>query len=90
MRPVYSIRDAHGPQTVYYRAVVQPARLQDDVRREIAPVAQPTALEGAQRVAAESLNGAARQRSSDTATLAALILKWLKETAAQGEAAFLA
>ena len=89
IRAVYSIREARGTQVLYYRAVVQPARLRDDVSREPAPALQPPQLEGAQRVAAESLVGAARQRSSDAATLASLLVNGLREAPPGGEAAFL-
>ncbi|OGA45229.1 MAG: hypothetical protein A3F74_26685 [Betaproteobacteria bacterium RIFCSPLOWO2_12_FULL_62_58] len=89
MRATYSIRDARGTQAVYYRAVIQPARVRDEVSRAPTPVLEPPEFEGAQRVAAEGVVGAARQRSSDAATLASLIVKWLKEAPRGGEAAFL-
>ncbi|MBI4206167.1 MAG: UUP1 family membrane protein [Betaproteobacteria bacterium] len=89
MRAAYSIREARGTQAVYYRAVIQPARVRDEVSRAPTPVLQPPELEGAQRIAAEGVVGAARQRSSDAATLASLIVKWLKEAPRGGEAAFL-
>jgi hypothetical protein len=89
LRAVYSIREARGTQALYYRAVVQPARVRDEVSRDPAPELEAPELEGAQRIAAESVIGAARQRSSDTATLAALIVKSLREAPKEGEAAFL-
>ena len=88
-RAVYSIRDARGTQALYYRAVVQPTRIRDETSRDPAPALQPPEFEGAQRVAAEGVVGMARQRSSDAATLASLIAKWLKEATPGGEAAFL-
>jgi len=89
IRAVYSIREAQGMQAVYYRAVVQPARLKDAVSRDPAPAVQPSPLEGAERVAAESVVAAARQRSSDAATFASLIVEQLREPPKGREAAFL-
>lgn len=89
IRAVYSIRDARGTQALYYRAVIQPSRIRDETSRDPAPALQPPEFEGAQRVAAESVVGTARQRSSDATTLVSLIAKWLKEAQPGGEAAFL-
>lgn len=89
IRAVYSIREAHGTQAVYYRAVIQPARLKDLKARDPAPFLQPSEFEGASRVAAEGVVGWARQRSSDSATLASLIVNGLKEAPKGREAAFL-
>jgi hypothetical protein len=89
MRADYSIREAQGTQVLYYRAVVQPVRVRDDTSRDPVPPLPPPQFEGAQRVAAETVIGAARQRSSDAATLAALVVKSLKEAPRSGEAAFL-
>jgi len=89
MRADYSIRDAQGTQVLYYRAVVQPARVRDEISRDPVPALTPPQFEGAQRVAAETVIAAARQRSSDAATLAALVVKSLREAPRGGEAAFL-
>ena len=85
----YSIRDARGLQALYYRAVIQPSLIRDETSRDPPPALQPPEFEGAQRVAAESVVGKARQHSSDAATLASIITKSLKEAPPGGEAAFL-
>ena len=89
IRAAYSIREAHGTQSLYYRAVIQPARVRDEVSRDPAPALEPPQFDDAQRVAAEGLVGAARQRSSDAGTLASLVVKSLKEAPPGGEAGFL-
>jgi hypothetical protein len=91
MRAVYSVREAEAgsTQVLYYRAVIQPARIRDDASRDPVPAPRSPGFEGAPRAAAEAVVNAARQRSSDAATLAALIVKTLRERPAGGEAAFL-
>jgi len=86
---VFAIREAHGPQTVYYRALVHALRFPDESAREPAPDLPPPAMEGAEKVAAEALVRAARELSADPETLAALLLKRLKNSAADDEAALL-
>jgi hypothetical protein len=89
MRAVYSVREARGTQLLYYRAVVQPSRMPDDASRDPTPQLQPPEFEGPRSVAAEALVSIARQRSSDAATLASLIVRLLRDAPAGGEAAYL-
>ena len=89
IRGVYTIREAKGTEAVYYRAVMQFSRLDDDTSREPKPELMPPHFEGAQRAAAQSLVEAARRQSADATTLVALIVKRLKEARADDEAAFL-
>lgn len=89
LRAAYTVRDARGTQSLYYRAVVQPTRVRDELSRDVSPPLQAPQLEGARRLAAQSILEAARRRSADAATLAALIVKSLREAPAEGEAAFL-
>lgn len=79
MRAVYSIREASGQQSVYYRAVIQRARVHDERGVDPRPPVEPPDYEGAQAVAAKAIVDAAVRQSSDAATLAALIVKRLKE-----------
>jgi hypothetical protein len=88
-RAVFSIREAQGWQTLYYRAVVQPARGSGETGPDPVPDVVPPGFEGAERVAADNLVAAARQRSADDATLAALLVRWLREAQPAGEAALL-
>jgi len=89
IRAVYSVREAKGPQTLYYRVVVQSARLPEDRARDSRPPVEPPALEGPQRAAAEAIVGTVQRQSSDAATFAALLVKRLKEARAGDEANFL-
>jgi len=89
MHADFSIREAQGPQTLYYRAVIQPSRIRDEESRDSVPAIQPPVFEDAQRIAAEGVVGAARQHSSDEVTLAKFILSSLKDAKPGGEAAFL-
>ena len=89
MRAVYSIHDASGPQTLYYRAVIQPARMRDEVGRDPVPDLPPPQFDGVERAAAETVVRAAQQQSADPTTLAPLIVKWLKEARPGGEASHL-
>ena len=89
MRADYSVREAAGTQMLYYRAVVQPGRIRDGTSRDAVPALPPPQFEGAQRIAADAVITAARQRSSDAATFSFLVVKSLKEAAPAGEAAFL-
>lgn len=89
LRAIYTIREASGLQTLYYRAVLQPTRIRDETGRDPAPDLPPPELEGAERVAAETVVRAARQQSSSAATLAPLIVKWLQEARPGDEASFL-
>lgn len=85
MRGIYSIHEASGLQTLYYRAVLQPARVRDETGRDPIPEPPSAQYEGAEQIAAEALIRTAHQQSSDAATLAALIVKRLQE--APGEEA---
>lgn len=89
MRATFSVREARGTQSLYYRAVVQPMRLPDDASRDAEPRLEPPTFGGAERLAADTLVSHARQRSSDALTLAALILQGLKNAPRSSEAAFL-
>jgi hypothetical protein len=89
IRAVYSIRYARGEQAVYYRAVIQPAGLRDERSQDPVPVLKRPEYEGAQRLAAQAIVDAAVRQSSDPATLAALIVKRLKEARPGDEASFL-
>ena len=89
IRAVYSIREAKGLQTLYYRAVVQGARLPEDQARDSRPTVEPPVLEGPQKAAAEAVVGTVRRQSSDATTFAALLIKHLKEARSGDEASFL-
>lgn len=89
IRAVYSVREAKGLQTLYYRAVVQRARFPEDQSRDSQPPVEPPALEGPQRAAAEAIVGTVRQQSSDATTFAALLVRRLKDARAGDEASFL-
>lgn len=89
MRVVYAVREAHGPQTLYYRAVIQTSRIVDEDSREPAPAVATPLLEDARRVAANALVAAAHKQSSDASTLALLIVKLLKQAQPGDEASFL-
>jgi hypothetical protein len=86
---VFSIREASGTQTLYYRAVLQSSRVRDEKGRDPAPNLPPLELEDAERVAAETVIRDARQQSSDARTLAPLIIKRLREARPGSEASFL-
>jgi len=89
MRVVYAIREAHGPQALYYRAVIQTSRILDEESREPTPAVSTPLLEGARRAAADALVAAVHQQSSDATTLAMLIVKRLKQARLGDEASFL-
>ena len=89
MRATFSVREAHGTQSLYYRAVMHPARLRDEESHDPEPRLRPQPFEGAARLAAETLVTTARQRSSDATTMAAFLLQSLKDAPRGGEAAFL-
>lgn len=89
LRAAYAIRNAAGAQTLYFRAVIQPARVVDKESRDTAPKPAPPDLEGPRLEAARAVVAGAQRQSSDAATLAALIVKELKIARPQGEASFL-
>ena len=74
----FAIREARGPQTVYYRALVYRLRFDDEPDR--GPVALPPEpkFSGAEQVAADALVRAAHAQSADPETFAALLLKRLR------------
>ena len=86
---LFAIREARGPQTVYYRALVHSIRFTDDSAREPMPDLPPPRWGGAEKVAAEAMVRAAREQSADPETLAALLLKRLKGSTLTDEAALL-
>jgi len=89
VRAVYSISAAQGPQSLYYRAVIQGSRIVDEDSRDAMPELKPPQLEGAQQAAAEAIIGSVKRQSSDAATLASLVVKRLKDARADDEASFL-
>lgn len=89
IRAVYSIREAKGLQTLYYRAVVQSGRVPEDRTRDPQPPLEPPALEGPQRAAADTVIASVQRQSADAATFAALLVKRLKEARSGDEANFL-
>lgn len=89
LRAVYSIREARGPQALYYRAVMQPARVRDEVSRDPLPEVETPQLEDVQRAAAKTIVSAVQQQSSDATTFAPLIIKRLREARPGDEAALL-
>jgi hypothetical protein len=88
IRAVYSIREARGEQVLYYRAVVQRG-LESAVERDPQPAIAPPDYRGAEQAAAQAIVAAALRQSADAATLAALIVKRLKEAKPGDEASFL-
>jgi len=89
IRAAYTIREAKGTQTLYYRAVIQRGREAESVERDPQPRVSPPRYEEAEQAAAQSLVAAALRQSADTATLAALLVKRLKEAKPGDEARFL-
>ena len=87
---VFSIREISGVQTLYYRAVVQRSRrFQDTGSRDPLPELRPPQFEGAELEAARAITQAALRQSADLATLAALIVRRLKEARPGDEASLL-
>jgi len=89
IRAVYTVREAKGTQTLYYRAVIQRTSQSDAAERDPVPTLAPPNYEGAQAVAAQSIVQAALKQSADAATLAALIVKRLREAKPGDEAHYL-
>jgi hypothetical protein len=89
MVAAYSIREARGTQTLYYRLVVQPARIRDEASHDPTPPLERPQFAGAARTAAENVVTAAQTRSSDARSLASLIVKALREAPPGSEAGFL-
>jgi hypothetical protein len=89
IRAVYSLREAKGTQTLYYRAVIQRGRETAPVERDPKPMVSPPKLEGAELAAAKSIVAEVLPQSADAATLAALIVKRLRQARPGDEASFL-
>ena len=89
IRAAYSIREAKGVQTLYYRAVVQSARISDERARDPRPQLQAPVLKGPQLAAAEAIIKTVQRQSSDEATFAALLIKRLKQARSGDEVDFL-
>jgi hypothetical protein len=70
----WAVREANGPQTVYYRALVykDPSRTAEDTTPPFPPA--PT-LDDASKVAVESLIAEARRLSADTSSFTAEVLR---------------
>lgn len=89
IRVAYSIRDAKGPQTLYYRAVMQRGQEIAAIERDPQPKLSPPRYGDAEREAAQALIAVALQQSADAATLAAIVVKRLREAKPGDEASFL-
>lgn len=89
MRAVYSVREAVGAQSVYYRAVVQRTAMGDERSRDPRPELETVDYQGAEQAAASVIVDAAVRQSSDAATLARLIVKRLREARPGDEASLL-
>jgi hypothetical protein len=91
MRAVYSVREAKGMQTLYYRAVVQRGREAGTAERDPQPPVSPPEYKDrdAEQAAAQSIVAAVLKQSADPATLAALVVKRLKDAKPGDEASLL-
>jgi hypothetical protein len=93
LRAAYTIREAKGVQTLYYRAVVQRGREAGTAERERdpkPPLAPPDYGDrDAERTAAQAIIAASLKQSADPATLVALVVKRLREAKPGDEASFL-
>lgn len=86
---VWTIREAAGRQTLYYRAVVVPAGEWDE---PLAPAPEPPAppqLEEPHRTAVESLVTEVHRRSADAASFTAELLRRLNDPMPREDAALL-
>ena len=86
---VFAIREAQGLQTLYYRALVHALRYRDESPYEPVPDLPLPLLEGAEKIAAAALVGAARAQSADPETFAAFLLKRLRTSTPGDEVALL-
>ena len=87
---VFSIREISGAQTLYYRAVVQRGRrFQDRGSRDPLPELTPPQFEDAELAAVRAITQGASRQSADPPTLAALIVRRLKEARPGDEASLL-
>jgi hypothetical protein len=91
MRAIYSIREAKGMQTLYYRAVVHHGREAGVGERDPQPPLAPPDYRDrdAERTAAQALVAAALKQSADPATLVAVLVKRLRDAKPGDEASFL-
>jgi hypothetical protein len=91
MRATYSVREAKGNQTLYYRAVVQRGREAGAAERDPQPPLSPPDYKGrdAERAAAQAIVAAALKQSADPATLVALVVKRLRDAKPGDEASLL-
>ena len=89
IRAVYSIREAKGLETLYYRAVLQSTRVPEDEARDAQPPLEPPVLKGPQLAAAQAIVGTVQRQSSDAVTFATLLIKRLREAHSGDEANFL-
>lgn len=91
MRAAYTIREAKGIQTLYYRAVLQRGREAGSAERDPRPPLTPPEYQDrdAERTAAQSIVAAALKQSADPATLAALLVKRLRDARPGDEASYL-
>jgi hypothetical protein len=88
-RAVYSIRDARGTQTLYYRAVIHQSRGAADASREPPPRFEKPQYAGPELAAAQAVVQGVLKQSADTPTLAALVVRRLREARPGDEASFL-
>ena len=91
MRAAYTIREAKGIQTLYYRAVLQRGREAGSAERDPRPPLAPPEYQDrdAERTAAQSIVAAALKQSADPATFVALLVKRLRDAKPGDEASYL-
>jgi hypothetical protein len=90
LRAAFSILEAQGTQALYYRAVVQYGGENTASERDPQPpVPSPEFKSEAEQAAAQTIIAALLKQSADPATLAALIVKRLREARPADEASFL-
>jgi hypothetical protein len=91
MRAAYSMREAKGIQTLYYRAVIQRGVEAGPAERDPHPPLNPPDYKDrdAARTAAQSIVAAALKQSADPVTLVALLVKRLREAKPGDDASFL-
>lgn len=88
-RATFAIASVSGPQIIYSRVVVSRSMITDMVSRDPRPEIRQPDLETAAAVAAAEIVRAARERSADPETLAALIAQRLTDARPGGEAEYL-
>ncbi|MBN9231446.1 MAG: hypothetical protein BGO90_07700 [Legionella sp. 40-6] len=75
---VWSIRRAHGPQSLYYRAIFRQAESNDSLLRAPGAIKQQT-LDESQRSAVDTISNQVRQSSADIKTFAQSTIKELNK-----------